>query len=66
MVAIQRKKGEVQELQSAFINTTPYKGKEAEVTTYLLKEKQLHGDRAFSALYKVEGKVVGGIGLLEN
>lgn len=51
-----------------FTHLEPYnrKGKEAVITTYTLKEKQLHGYKLFATIYEIDGELVGGYGGLKN
>ena len=55
-------------LQSGGLNLEPYNqnGKEAVITTYTLKEKQLNGDKLSATIYEIDGTLVGGYGGLEN
>ena len=55
-------------LLSGELNLEPYnkKGKEATITTYTLKEEQQNGDKLSAAIYEIDGKLIGGYGVLEN
>ena len=58
----------IRTLQSGGLNLEPYnkKGKEANITTYTLKEEQQNGDKLSANIYEIDGKLVGGFGALEN
>ena len=58
----------IQSLQSAGLNLEPYnhKGIEANIITYLLKEKQQTGDKLTATIVEIDGELVGGYGGLEN
>ncbi|WLR51872.1 DUF4830 domain-containing protein [Bacillus tianshenii] len=53
-------------IKRAGLDLEPYKGKEATITTYRLKEKQATGDEMYAVLYEINDKLIGGYGSLEN
>ena len=50
----------------AGMDFSPYQGKDAVITTYLLKDKQENGDEMRVEVYEVEGEIIGGFGILEG
>lgn len=58
----------IQTLQTSGLNLEPYNnnGKEAKKTSYTLKEKQQSGDKLSAIIYEIDGKLVGGYGVLDN
>lgn len=56
----------LQTLKIAELDLEQYQGKEATITTYLLKEKQINGDKMKVFIYEIDGEIIGGHGLLEN
>ncbi|WP_042160937.1 DUF4830 domain-containing protein [Paenibacillus gorillae] len=49
---------------NAGIDLKPYK--EIEITTYLLKEKQIKGKKIYASIYEYNGRIIGGNGQLEE
>ena len=58
----------IESMQIGGLNLEPYNnsGKEATKTTYVLKEKQKNGDRLSVTIYEIDGKLIGGYGILDN
>lgn len=56
----------IDNLKAAGIDLGPVQGKEATITTYLLKEKQKTGDHLRVTISEDDGRIIGGYGSLEN
>ncbi|WP_226675633.1 DUF4830 domain-containing protein [Rossellomorea aquimaris] len=57
---------QIENYRIAGMNFSPYQGKDAVITTYLLKDKQENGDEMRVEVYEVEGEIIGGFGILEG
>lgn len=56
----------IESLNTAWSDFEPYNGNEVKVTSYILVEKQKNADKKFANIYEVEGKIIGGVGVMEN
>lgn len=61
-----KKKADTQGISTSFFDTAPYEGREAQVTTYKLKEKQVSGDDLFLSIYVIDNNIIGASGSLAN
>ncbi|MFI8687642.1 DUF4830 domain-containing protein [Rossellomorea sp. NPDC077527] len=57
---------QIDNLKVAGMDFSPYQGKEAVITTYILKDKQKNGDDMWVKVYEVEDEIIGGFGILEG
>lgn len=56
----------LESLEIAGLDLEPYKGREAIATSYLLKERQINGDKLTAVIYEIDGEIIGGHGILDN
>ncbi|OXS77462.1 DUF4830 domain-containing protein [Domibacillus enclensis] len=61
-----QKEADTQGISTSFFDTAPYEGREAQVTTYKLKEKQVSGDDLFLSIYVIDNNIIGASGSLAN
>ncbi|MBB6452390.1 hypothetical protein HNQ94_000835 [Salirhabdus euzebyi] len=53
-------------LRIADLDLKEYEGKEVTITSYLLKEKQINGEKMTAHIYEYDGDIIGGHGVLAN
>ncbi|WP_181438561.1 DUF4830 domain-containing protein [Paenibacillus sambharensis] len=53
-------------IRNAGLDLEPYQNQSLERTTYVLKERQATGLRLYVMIYEKDGRIIGGIGTLED